>query len=1060
VLLLLLALVFEFNPATLSNVANRVGSKVFLSAVKQPRSDARIARRASTTRLQRPPLTPHKPSDSRSRVTSSTSDGISLTTTNRLRQHDDFDRSTGATISASAPPSISVAVTLQQQQSIAQSITPTPQQAASIITVPSETLSASSINAEPTSNASPGASHFPAIEESNSASASPSPLPSTAGVDGDVFNASTATQNQESMSMSVESSLWEPRSGPVEPAISEIVSSIVASVRSTEEWDRGWMLVLQAILRRRSKEWFADPAVFGGLFIPDASALVARLRSASNFMRPSCYRADTTLIAAVMLRNEGRFIQEWMTWHLFTGFNHFLVYLEDPDDGTLLALQPFIGAGVASVFFTADVPGVAAAVAEKANQAKRQQAVYDHALLSLQKVACRYRGRGGLSNVAECSSSELRSYYGSRSDASFVNPYERRAGINGSFLAGPEYLANAVWRNAASLRGKSGDAAEAVISPTAHGLWLAPLDSDEFFVVNGQQCLPTVLHHFRASHPALGVPWTKVVPNGVLQPRDTLLLQSLTRRRREMSPKGTMKYIVNVQFAVALDIHFPILQTPHVMRDEGGNPIDTTLKEDDAHVLHNWGSNKERRVSLLHFHLRSLEAAVFKGARQVVDDVGAGNIRSTATMLDFLNRALIEESLVVHDTATWLGGRQFMLTVLFGPLQQSGSLPSVSQYNATSVALSWSRYWEPVTVALDPAFRTIVSGIMSAVSPRKEWDRGWMLVLQAVMRRRAKEWFSDPAAHGGLFLRDADTLSARLALARASRKCAHSSLTLVAAVMVRNEGRYIQEWLTWHLQAGYSHFLVYYDDPEDGTLSALRPFIDAGLVTPFHTLKIPDVAEAIAAKSSQVRRQQACFDHALLLLQKTACRYRGSGSPLSVELCSYEELQNFYGSAGKQKYPGPCVDPYDRARPVSKRTAHLSDELVGASWLELQVFKAVNGKVQEPPPSANRTLVQQSVPFWQAPHHIWLAVADSDEFMVTADGSCMTSFIRSIQATHVAVGAPWREFFPNSVLEPSNSLLTWNLTRTRRLQRGSVTSRRGDIQGTKSMPKYLTNVRA
>ena len=37
-------------------------------------------------------------------------------------------------------------------------------------------------------------------------------------------------------------------------------------------------------------------------------------------------------------------------------------------------------------------------------------------------------------------------------------------------------------------------------------------------------------------------------------------------------------------------------------------------------------------------------------------------------------------------------------------------------------------------------------------------------------------------------------------------------------LQVRGESRFLQEWLTWHLFVGYSHIIVYYEDPDDGTL--------------------------------------------------------------------------------------------------------------------------------------------------------------------------------------------------------------------------------------------------
>ena len=53
----------------------------------------------------------------------------------------------------------------------------------------------------------------------------------------------------------------------------------------------------------------------------------------------------------------------------------------------------------------------------------------------------------------------------------------------------------------------------------------------------------------------------------------------------------------------------------------------------------------------------------------------------------------------------------------------------------------------------------------------KEWDKGWMLLLQAIMRRRSKEWYTDPARHGGKYVPDAPTLESRLRLARSMKDC-------------------------------------------------------------------------------------------------------------------------------------------------------------------------------------------------------------------------------------------------------------------------------------------------
>lgn len=50
---------------------------------------------------------------------------------------------------------------------------------------------------------------------------------------------------------------------------------------------------------------------------------------------------------------------------------------------------------------------------------------------------------------------------------------------------------------------------------------------------------------------------------------------------------------------------------------------------------------------------------------------------------------------------------------------------------------------------------------------------------------------------------------------------------MVCAV-AKNEARYIQEWLAFHLVAGVEHFYIYLNDVEDRTLEALQPFIEVG----------------------------------------------------------------------------------------------------------------------------------------------------------------------------------------------------------------------------------------
>lgn len=853
-----------------------------------------------------------------------------------------------------------------------------------------------------------------------------------------------ATASQASTSTYPSVPYWEPRRGPADADFTDTVTRILAAIEPHEEWDRGRMLVLQAIMRRRVNEWFSDPRTNGGLFVRDAATLLSRLSLARNVT--SCERPSIKLVAAIMTRSEGRYIQEWLLWHLFVGFSHFLVYYEDPDDGTLDALRPFIDANLVSAFHAASVPGMAASLTLKSNQIHRQQNAFDHALLLLQKTACRYRGVGSPLSVPECTSTELQSYYSRAARGSlnvsvdFVNPFNRGLDLQGRPHVGHNQIGKHLWW----LRNKPQSAPPpevlskrqgSVSAPVIPGLWVSPIDSDEYVVPADGKCLTDVVLGFQSSHAALGFPWKPFLPSEILEPHSSLVLRSHTRI--DSCPKESMpKYIANVQYAEALNIHFPFLKEPYVLRDERGRHINMLRKNKNGNILHDWLSHDGRGLWLHHIAYRSLEAAVFKYVRALLDDLDGGALRSNAVKLQFIQSVGAPDAIVARETQAWTSGRQFLLTLLIGPERSA----------------DWRDLWAPLVGDAESDLFSIVNGIVDAVSLKKEWDRGWALVMHAVMQRRAREWFSSPHTHGGLFVTDASTARERVASARIARPCTASGtpagITLVAAALVQNHGRYIQEWIAWHLCAGYSHFLVYYEDPSDGTLAALEPFIGASLVTPFLTATIPGMPAA--HDGDPIKRQQAVFDHALLLLQKTACRYRGAGSPTAVLMCSADELKHFYGSGGKRKQPGLFVDPYQRQRRVAK-TSLDSSELVGPEWISLQerlsTAKDSTDLLRQEQPA------RRFVPHWQAPHHVWLAVADPHDYVVTSDGSCMTDVLRSLAGTHAAIGLPAREFLPNSILDPNNALLTWNLTRLRRSHFGNESVLRG------YMPRYITNVR-
>lgn len=98
----------------------------------------------------------------------------------------------------------------------------------------------------------------------------------------------------------------------------------------------------------------------------------------------------------------------------------------------------------------------------------------------------------------------------------------------------------------------------------------------------------------------------------------------------------------------------------------------------------------------------------------------------------------------------------------------------------------------------------------------------------------ARHWRATPG--DGLYVTDPATLTSRLAAARArfGRSCARAGSWVVGTALARLEGRFLQEWLVYHLWVGYAHFVVYVNnaaEEDDGTDAALAPFVAAGLVT-------------------------------------------------------------------------------------------------------------------------------------------------------------------------------------------------------------------------------------
>ena len=54
---------------------------------------------------------------------------------------------------------------------------------------------------------------------------------------------------------------------------------------------------------------------------------------------------------------------------------------------------------------------------------------------------------------------------------------------------------------------------------------------------------------------------------------------------------------------------------------------------------------------------------------------------------------------------------------------------------------------------------------------------------------------------------------------------------LAVVAIFKNEGRYLKEWLDYHLLAGVEHFYLYTNDSTDNYKEVLAPYIEKNLVT-------------------------------------------------------------------------------------------------------------------------------------------------------------------------------------------------------------------------------------
>lgn len=132
---------------------------------------------------------------------------------------------------------------------------------------------------------------------------------------------------------------------------------------------------------------------------------------------------------------------------------------------------------------------------------------------------------------------------------------------------------------------------------------------------------------------------------------------------------------------------------------------------------------------------------------------------------------------------------------------------------------------------------------------------------------------------------------------------------LAAAVRVKNEARFLPEWIAHHLSIGIEHFYIYDNGSTDGTREVIAPFIERGVVTYVYWPTVPvspscsiDFLKRFGPNSKWV----AFFDADEFLFEKhpgaTIQVLRGSEGRPAVGI-----NWRYFGSAGFEAVPTGLV---------------------------------------------------------------------------------------------------------------------------------------------------------
>jgi Glycosyltransferase family 92 len=139
---------------------------------------------------------------------------------------------------------------------------------------------------------------------------------------------------------------------------------------------------------------------------------------------------------------------------------------------------------------------------------------------------------------------------------------------------------------------------------------------------------------------------------------------------------------------------------------------------------------------------------------------------------------------------------------------------------------------------------------------------------------------------------------------------------LAAMVRVKDEARFLPEWIAYHVCLGVEHCYVYDNDSTDDLAAVIRPFVEAGHATiiPWPTIPVsPSAHNDFLARFGPACRWVAFLDADEFLVERTPGVLRAVLGA-SARRPAVAVSSRYFGSGGFERIPdGLVIDRFDRA---------------------------------------------------------------------------------------------------------------------------------------------------